>query len=207
MEVRECKAVIREEELVKPRLRIIYPRVVGVTGYGGTWELQRTNAHIIKKVYQLIREQGYVQDPSKEMSGDYEIMLNKHCLLSIYFTNFTYTKGAAHGLTLAKGLTIDVLTGHLYQLKDLFRPNSGYRMRISNTIKKQIKEKDVPLIADFKGIDPEHQDFYLTDEGLVVFFQLYEYTPYAYGIPTFLIPYSELRDLAGELSPILRLFK
>jgi hypothetical protein len=207
MEVQECKAVIRKEELVKPRLRIIYPRVVEATGHTGTWALQRTNAHILEKVYQLIREQGYVQDPSKEMSGDYEGMLNEHCLLSIFFTNFAYAKGAAHGLTLAKGLTVDVVTGQAYRLNDLFRPSSGYRMRLSNIIKKQMKEKDVPLIADFKGIDPDHQDFYLTNEGLVVFFQLYEYTPYAYGIPTFLIPYHELSDLAGEDSPIQRLLK
>jgi hypothetical protein len=204
MEKHRCKAVIRTSELIKPRLHIKYPRAEGVIGPNMNFALQAVNMHILSKVYELIREQGYVQDPSKEMSGDYEMKLNDQCLLSLLLTNFTYAQGAAHGLTLAKGLTVDLVTGHAYKLNELFRAGSGYRMRISDWIKREIKAKDVPLIAEFKSIEPDHQDFYMTAKELVIFFQLYEYTPYAYGIPYFHIPYSELEDLLSEKSPIGR---
>ena len=40
-----------------------------------------------------------------------------------------------------------------------------------------------------RSFDPER--FYLTPEGIAVFFPLYAIAPYAEGIPVFLIPYPE----------------
>jgi hypothetical protein len=44
---------------------------------------------------------------------------------------------------------------------------------------------------DWSGSD---QHFYMTDDALVIFFDLYEIAPYASGIPTFEIPYDDLTD-------------
>ena len=45
----------------------------------------------------------------------------------------------------------------------------------------------------------------MTPDGLVVFFQLYELAPYAWGFPQFKVPYEELLPIAKEGGPIARL--
>lgn len=201
MERNMCPAVIRDAAIDKSRLKLTYPKVSGLADRGVQ---QRINLAILERVYALIREQGYVQDPTKEMTGGYAVKLNDKCVLSLYFTNYAYAQGAAHGLTIANTLNVDLATGRIYELKDLFRENSGWRMRISEAIKKQIKERDISLIADFKTIEPGHKDWFMTPTDLVVFFQAYEYTPYVYGLPEFPIPYAELADIANPHGPMER---
>jgi hypothetical protein len=109
-------------------------------------------------------------------------------------------------VTVQKSLTMDLWDGREYRFADLFREDSGYKRKIDAILQKQIEEKDVPIFetTPFKGVGP-NQDYYLTPEGLVVYYQLYEYTPYAYGFPTFPIPYSEISDIIDPKGPIGRL--
>ena len=44
-------------------------------------------------------------------------------------------------------------------------------------IEKKIVEWDVPLIEGFTQIRSD-QDFYIADHSLVIYFQVYEWTPY-----------------------------
>ena len=67
-------------------------------------------------------------------------------------------------------------------------------------------EEDIPLIADFNSID-ENQEYYLSDKFLIIYFQLYEYTPYVYGIPQFHISLEELQPYFRNNSPLYRLIK
>jgi len=53
----------------------------------------------------------------------------------------------------------------------------------------------------------DNEDFYLTDNALVICFQLYEYTPYYVGIPEFVIPYSRIRNLIREDGSIGRILE
>lgn len=159
------------------------------------------NNSIISLVYQLIKEQGYYEDPVKpQVKGDFEIKTNERGVLSLNIINYTYHYHAAHGLTIIKSLTFDISTGKNYQLSELFKPGSDYIGRINAKIQQQIKERDIPLLGNFKGISPE-QDYYLADKSIVVYFQLYDLTPYVYGFPMFPISLYELQDIILENSP------
>ena len=103
-----------------------------------------------------------------------------------------------------KSLTFDVRTGNVYQLPDLFKPSSDYIQVISNIIRKQIKLRDLPTINEFTSI-ASNQDFYLADKSLVVYFQLYDITPYYVGLPMFPISVYELGDVIEEDGPLGRL--
>ncbi|WP_368668759.1 RsiV family protein [Sporosarcina sp. 6E9] len=48
---------------------------------------------------------------------------------------------------------------------------------------------------------PEH-DFYIADTSLVVYFQLYEITPYYLGFPYFPIPILDVADIIKPNSPL-----
>ncbi|MFC4767592.1 DUF3298 and DUF4163 domain-containing protein [Effusibacillus consociatus] len=177
---------------------VYYPRVEGLTD---PTVQEKINNTIFQQVYALLTEQGYGQHPNIEMRGFYEIKTNERGILSLTLSNYAYIPRHAHGLTIIKSLTLDVQTGKVYELKELFKPNSAYVQRISDIIRKQIKKRDLPLLGEFKSIRPD-QDFYMADKALVVYFQLYEITPYYVGLPMFPISVYDLQDILDENGPL-----
>ncbi len=162
------------------------------------------NNSILDAVYDLIRLQGYVQDPTKTLTGDYHVKLFKNGLLSLLYENYGYAQHAAHGITYQSSQTFNLEDGSEYRLEDLFKPGSNYVDRLSDIIRREFKSRDIPMLTEFKAID-RNQSFYLTDQAVGIYFQLYEYTPYVYGFPTFEIPFRDLMDIIDPNGPIGRL--
>jgi len=182
-----------------PKVDIEYPHVVMP---GHPHIEHRINAEIDRTVGQMIRDQGYYQHPAQtEMTGRYEIKTNERGVLSLSLSNYAYTEKMAHGLTLLQSLTFDIRTGKHYSLSELFKPGSDYVDRISAQIKAQIKERDIQVLQPFAKIRPD-QDYYIADRSLVVYFQLYEITPYYYGFPFFSISVYSLQDIVPDRSPL-----
>ncbi|MGE6258414.1 DUF3298 and DUF4163 domain-containing protein [Heyndrickxia sporothermodurans] len=119
-------------------------------------------------------------------TSDYKVKYNKNGMLSVVFTNYSY-EGGAHGMTDQIAYTLNTKTGKLYSLKEITKGDPKYKEKINAIIKKQIKQRKLPLITPFKSIS-NNQTFYVQGNQLVVYFGLYEYTPYAAGIPEFKIP-------------------
>ena len=107
-------------------------------------------------------------------------------------------------MTKVYSLTMDTATGENYQLHQLFVPGSAYMDIINAEIERQIKVRDIPLLDEFKGIAPD-QDYYVSDKALVIYFQLYELSPYAAGFPYFPIPLYSLTNVIPEDGLLSRL--
>lgn len=134
---------------------------------------------------------------------DYIVSYNQDCALSLYFDQYEYT-GGAHGNTLRYSDTWDMQRSRRISLSDLFRETSDYKEYIIQNINSQIENEimsgsaayfdhyDVLVRNNFKD-----NNFYLTPEGVEIYYQQYDIAPYSSGIPTFLIPYS----LKGPLQP------
>lgn len=185
-----------------PTKVVYYPRVSGMQNK----QLQEfINNTILRQNQQLINEQtGNMDTTVVDLYGYYEIKNNQRDVLSMSLSNYVYHYHAAHGMTVIKSLTFDLQKGKQAALKDLFKPGSDYVKRISDLIAVQIKERDIPLLVDFTAIKPD-QDFYIADKALVVYFQLYEITPYAYGFPMFPISVYDLQDIIDENGPLGRM--
>lgn len=134
-----------------------------------------------------------------EVSGslDYRVERNSEGIVSITLKKFSYLQHAAHPMTFWKSFTYNSRTGSLYRLQDLFKPAAAYAAELNRYIAYQISEQQLPLLQPFKGIKAD-QDFFLTTDSLVIYYQLYEYTPYVYGFLTFKIPLEELQPLLKE---------
>lgn len=65
-----------------------------------------------------------------DITGTYELKNNDKGVLSITLENYAFA-GDAHGNTIVKALNFDIMTGHIYTLPELFKPNSNYIKRIS----------------------------------------------------------------------------
>lgn len=184
----------------KLNLKVYYPIVTGLPASAQ----ERINRAIHSLAEDLITKQGYYQNPSMQVMGWYELKNNQRGILSLNLGNYAYTPKAAHGLTLIKSLTFDVQTGRSYRLGDLFKPGSNYVEVISEEIRRQIAERDIPVLDDFKGMRPD-QDYYIADKALVVYFQQYELAPYYIGHPMFPISVFMLQDIARKDGPIDRM--
>ena len=181
---------------------VYYPQVV--LSEPSSWQYE-INQAITEQVKDLITLQtGNMPTSVEQMLGFYEIKNNQRNILSLTLSNYTYHFHAAHGMTYIKSLTFDFNKEKLVQLKDLFKPGSNYVEIISNLIQQQIQQRNIQLLDDFTTIQPQ-QDFYIADKTLVIYFQLYEITPYVEGLPMFPISVFDLMDIIGENSPLSRL--
>ncbi len=108
-------------------------------------------------------------------------------VMSIVFEDYAYL-GGAHGMGKRVAVNYDVKRGRILRsLSDVFE-GDGWLERVNERIKGYFK--NVQTIAKFKGINEKFGGFYITKYGIVIFFQLYEYTPYAVGYPEVFIPSS-----------------
>lgn len=181
---------IKTHRIRKERMEVEYPVVEGLLNKDAE---QYINSVIKSIVYTLIEQTDYNENPITEVTGRYYIRTNERGILSISIEIYWFS-GGAHGMTVLKSVTFDVATGRIYRLQDLFKENADYVKRLSEIIKRQIRERDIPVIVDFTSIKPD-QDFYIENGTLVIYFQLYELAPYAYGFPTFRIPNDEIEDI------------
>ncbi|MEO4052345.1 DUF3298 domain-containing protein [Solibacillus sp. CAU 1738] len=181
---------------------VYYPQVCSMQNL----ELEKyINRLIVRETQQLIDKQvGNMPTIVQEMLGSYEIKNNQRNVLSLSLSNYTYHYHAAHGMTYIKSLTFDLQKGVYCQLKDLFKPGSDYVRRLSLLIHEQIKQRNIQLLEDFTVIRPD-QDFYIADKVLVIYFQLYEITPYVEGFPMFPISVYDIQDIIDEEGPLGRM--
>ncbi|CAH2213458.1 DUF3298 and DUF4163 domain-containing protein [Tepidibacter aestuarii] len=200
------------KKLVKPGYKVVieYPLVIGMTNQSVQKKINDSILFLVNKLYidqvnQLVFIQGYPQIPKIEVTGWFEIKTNERGILSLSIGNYTIAYPSAHGFTIIKSLTFDIQTGKIYQLYDLFKPESNYMEILSNIISNQIKDRDIHLINKFKGIKTSNQDYYIADKALVIYFQLYELTAYVYGFPYFPISVYEIQDIIQEDSPLYKM--
>ncbi|MBD0383339.1 PdaC/SigV domain-containing protein [Paenibacillus sedimenti] len=123
---------------------------------------------------------------------NYTVTYNQQNKLSMHFDTYQYT-GGAHGMYDMEAHTFDLSTGEEITLKQAALGDPNYKQIINEEIKKQIKERDYVLLEPFETISDD-QRFFLLDNDIVVYFALYEYTPYALGIPEFSIPVSRFKS-------------
>lgn len=192
-------ATVLTRTIQRPNTTIYYPQLAGLANQQAEKEINRA---ILQTVQGLIQEQQRVQIPGNtQMQGSYEIKTNERGIFSVTMSNYAYTPQMAHGMTFLGSVTANILTGKLYTLRELFKPGSDYVNVLSANIKRQIQERQIPTLNGFTTIRPD-QDFYLADKSLVIYFQLYEITPYYVGFPMFPISVYELEPLIDENGPL-----
>lgn len=126
---------------------------------------------------------------------NYKIAYNKNNILSIPLTMYEFT-GGAHGLTNIKSFNYDLVKEKELKLEDLFKANSNYKEVINNHIKEEISKQPENYFQGQYGFSSikDNQDFYISDEGIVIYFSLYDIAPYSSGIPMFTITWDEIID-------------
>lgn len=185
---------------VSPRVNVYYPFVYHLKNSHVQWKINRD---ITNAFNQLLIDQNYYEPSLQEMNAYFEIKTNERNILSLNLIVYSFT-GGAHGMTKIKSLTFDTRTGKQYTLNELFKANSNYVKKLSEIIGQKIQDWNIDLLDEFTGIKSD-QDFYIADTSLVIYFQLYEITPYVYGFPYFPIPILDIAPIINPNGPLDRL--
>lgn len=139
-----------------------------------------------------------------EAAGSYLTTVNTNGVLSLKFQDYILPELAAHGVSGQSSITLSLETGRIFAFADLFRPGADYRAAIDRIILAQIAAQGIPMLKPFAGVGPD-TDYYLTAESLVIYYQPYVYTPGAYGVLEFVIPYGEIGAIVDPRGPIGRI--
>ncbi len=143
------------------------------------------------------------------VDDSFQAALTKN-LLIISMSGYDYYEGAAHGMPLSEYYFIDINTGEFYDFKDLFIKGSDYKTAINEFIKTKIAEanpEESMFFEDaFTGIT-EAQHFFLTENGIVIYFYPYDIAPYAAGFPEFEIPFEDLMEYIDTQSSFWKSFR
>ena len=144
----------------------------------------------------LIKEANADQfDAQYVVNSSFHVPYNNSNLLSLNVMNYYYA-GGAHGLNNLISYNYDINTGKKLALKDMFVDGFDYKTLINKKIREYIaKDKGSYFSegAEFKGINDD-QEFYFSNDGITVYFQVYKIAPYAAGIRYFLIPKAEIEQ-------------
>ena len=125
------------------------------------------------------------------------VKYNENDFISIVSDIYQYT-GGAHGTSVWRAKNIDTLTGTEVLLADLFEDNN-YKTVLNTLIEQEVTEhpEDYNDLWEKPQIkDSNQRDFYISDNGLVVFYQPYDLSYYARGFVEFTIDYD---DISGYL--------
>ena len=85
----------------------------------------------------------------------------------------------------------DLLTGNKFNIGSVFNPNVYYLKVITNYVNYKINQAKELYYEDAAVNISDDQAFYLTDDGIVIYFELDEIAPKEFGIPKFLMEYKK----------------
>ena len=129
-------------------------------------------------------------------------------IFSIELSTDVYT-GGAHGGHIVTGLVFDSKTGELLSTSDLGDILEDAKNYIYSNIDESNEDYTAGLFEEYQDTietafseeDDTVYSTWLDDRGLVICFSEYSIAPYAMGLPTFTIPYSELSGFNSDYLP------
>ena len=193
--------LVIKEDYEALKVDMVFPLVQGMKDKQVEEKINQTiqkDVHNFKEMLQTESEK-YLQGAKEEgweirkyeAFTDYTIHYQKDDLLSLSVFYYSYTLGA-HGHTLQRAYNFNLVNGEEILLSDILKEKKDYIDIINQEIIRQIELNPQEYFSDwsvFQSIS-EEQPFYLIEDGIVVYFGLYEIAPYSSGIRYFKIPYS-----------------
>ncbi len=99
-------------------------------------------------------------------------------------------------------LNYDVNNGELCSISDIFDgSNDRWRGLLPDIVTAQAQDRDMTLLNDLMPVD-DNQEFYVTDDSVVLLYDVYEIATYPAGAPEFSIPIRQLDEFIDDNGPL-----
>ena len=129
---------------------------------------------------------------------EYTITYNDNCFLSLFTDKYEFT-GGAHGNTIRTSNTWELCTGEHIYLYCFFNSHTDHKTLLTREIIKQAENNlvDNPGIYfdDYKDLIIKNfnpSSFFMSPNGITIYYQQYDIAPYSTGIVEFTIPYRSI---------------
>ena len=148
-------------------------------------------------------EEAYWNESSVTFWGDLSYYNDRY--IGLLWKGYDYHSGAAHGIPYEIFRLYDRETGEELYLDDILASSEEeLNVIVTRKFEERYKKDEIPegnfgfrYISRNAGFMEDHHlkagAYYLTEEGLVYYFGVYEVAGYAEGMPEVLIPYDELK--------------
>lgn len=135
-----------------------------------------------------------------ELVQTFEATYCKKPVISLYYDRYEFT-GGAHGTTTRTGNTWNTERGVMLSLRDLFKPGYDYKDTILRVVERDARHRQatgqvqyLDNLSENIGKYYDDRNYYLSENGIVIFYPLYTIAPYAAGIQTFTVPWIVFGD-------------
>jgi len=127
--------------------------------------------------------------------------------LSIKFDKYFYGIGGAHGLPTIHSFNYDFQTKRILSLGDLFKFGSGYLKEISryciSDLEKKLSKDNAEVMMEWleagaAATRENYRQFGITENELIIYFDVYQVACYVSGSQAVHIPFSALNSLKQE---------
>lgn len=172
-----------------------YPQIIGMAN------LKRQQA-----LNQALRTAGTPKPSVRAtdaMQSSYTLLLKRGAFYEVMLSSYETYPGAMQGLPGRTIILMNLQSGALYRIRDLFKPYSDYLAVLSAGVREADTHHMLDIYRPFTGVTAQ-DGFYVTDSGVTVFFRPNEWTPAAKGYPAFTVPYSSLSAILDTSSPLWR---
>jgi hypothetical protein len=149
--------------------------------------------------YTFSKSKGYPFN-TYELMQVFEVTYNSAPILGLYYDVYQYT-GGAHGMTDRTGDTWDLRRCKMLGMGELFAHGYDYTVPIFRYIEAEaLRRQTSGEVQYFDGLIEnihkyfEEKNYYLSCQGLIVFYPLYSIAPYYVGIQSFTVPYAVFGD-------------
>lgn len=151
------------------------------------------------------------ENETSTLDTSYDFHYASDNLISVAFSEDSYSRGRAHGNQVTEVLNYDLKSGKKLALADLFKDKSKYLGVIASYCQKDLKERakkpDSMVMPDLieSGAGPKADNYRawnITKKGLWITFDPYQVAAYAGGPQYILVPYSVLKDIIKPDGPI-----
>lgn len=165
---------------------IVFPKVEGESG-------ETINSAICSAVAGRAEYLGF------PVFADYRVEYNRNGIFSIRM--FLYDMYGEGDVCIdCIPLTFNSETGGLYRISDFFdSENQNWRGRIPDIITAQAADCQMVLLSDIMPI-ADDRPFYITDEAVVIMYDLYEISTYEAGEPEFEIAVDDIAECLDDTS-------
>jgi hypothetical protein len=113
-------------------------------------------------------------------------------LVTVETMDYSYYRQANHPNRAVSVRILDRESGEALGIHDIFKRNSGYTLLINDRIIEEIADRPQDYYEIESDVFTGDEVVSLTGYGLKVIYQTYDVAPYAFGNPTFTIPYEDL---------------
>ena len=142
--------------------------------------------------------------PDSTLQGDFAVSFYNGELLGIHFRGYSFTRGTAHPNKIDRGIHLDLTTGQVYDLKDLFRPDTDF----AGAIRQQCDRNREAYRLQIAGLWDEwrHEEFIRSWRGADAAFLLSDDAVRVYSIPRYAtgaisgyrVPFADLREIIDQ---------